>query len=332
MRENTNRRLKAVLDIMAAGVWTGQDVGGGAVLAEAIVQVPLNAQESELLSGGIPRGHKNLTAATAKLVKAGWLRKAGGWSITDDGMRAVVAFPDANSLASALDQGTPVPADMPVPTAPIEQPKAAKAATTVKKSRPRKAESAAAPELFELDDVAAAGKPRAASTRSSKKRTTAVAAATAPLDGPSQEPAPAALSVPASDSVPASKTTSSPQPRAQSGAPSDAQPDAHPNAGTDAQPDAVAIAGDFSTLLGAPENWVPSFDEVQMTLDTSDRLWTLTADMPAGYYSYKVAINRGWDENYGAFGVPDGANHELHHAGGSITFRYDHNTRDVSTD
>jgi hypothetical protein len=96
------------------------------------------------------------------------------------------------------------------------------------------------------------------------------------------------------------------------------------------QPEAVAIAGDFSTKLGAPENWQPHFDEVQMELDPADALWKLTADLPAGYYTYKVAIDRSWEENYGAFGIRDGANHEFHHDGGALTFHYDHQTRDVS--
>ena len=46
-----------------------------------------------LLSGGIPRGHKNLTKATADLVKAGWITKGrSGWEITEDGLKATVAF------------------------------------------------------------------------------------------------------------------------------------------------------------------------------------------------------------------------------------------------
>jgi len=96
------------------------------------------------------------------------------------------------------------------------------------------------------------------------------------------------------------------------------------------QPDAVALAGDFGTVLGCPENWQPHFDEVQMAFDPEDQLWKLTADLPAGFYSFKAALNRSWDENYGAFGQPNGANHELHHAGGPVTFRYDHRSKDIT--
>ena len=116
--ENTNFRLKAVLDVLAEGVLTGESQNAGEVLAEALVRVPLNAYEAELLSGGIPRGHKSLTTATAKLVKAGWLVKGrSGWTITEDGLRATVAFADADSFSAALDAGTPVPANTPLPVA-----------------------------------------------------------------------------------------------------------------------------------------------------------------------------------------------------------------------
>ena len=133
--ENTNLRLKAVLDVLAEEVWTGEKPNAGAVLGEAIARVPLNDHERELLSGGIPRGHKTLTTATAKLVKAGWLVKGrSGWSITDDGQRATVAFAEPAAFAAALDAGTPVPAGTPLPTAPVAKPakpeKAAKAAAT----------------------------------------------------------------------------------------------------------------------------------------------------------------------------------------------------------
>src|SRR5215218_4798170 len=128
--ENTNLRLKAVLDILAEGVWSGETLNAGAVLAEATARVPFDDHEGQLLSGGIPRGHKTLTSATAKLVKAGWLVKGrSGWTITEEGLRAIVAFPDAASFSAALDAGTPVPADVPVPQGPAGTTLTAKPAT-----------------------------------------------------------------------------------------------------------------------------------------------------------------------------------------------------------
>ena len=92
----------------------------------------------------------------------------------------------------------------------------------------------------------------------------------------------------------------------------------------------MAVAGDFNTLLGAPENSAPQYDEAQMQLDELDQLWKLSAEIPAGHYTFKIALNRSWDEHDGAFGAFDGANHELHHSGGQLTIRYNHQTRDIT--
>ncbi|MGJ3189582.1 pullulanase X25 domain-containing protein [Paenarthrobacter sp. FR1] len=258
--ENTNLRLKAVLDILAEGVWSGATLNAGEVLAEATARVPFNDHEAELLSGGIPRGHKTLTSASAKLVKAGWLVKGrSGWTIPEDGLRATVAFPDVATFAAALDAGTPVPADVPVPTAPPAKAQTKKAATT---------------------------------KRAATKKTAA------PTKKPTTRKAPAK-----------SKAASAVE--------------------TLPQPDAVAIAGDFNKILGAPEDWAPQYDEAQMTFNPLVQLWTLTAELPAGFYTYKIALNRSWDENYGAFGTRDGANHELNHDGGTVTITYSHETRDI---
>jgi pullulanase-like protein len=276
--ENTNFRLKAVLDVLAEGVLTGESQNAGEVLAEALIRVPLNAYEAELLSGGIPRGHKSLTTATAKLVKAGWLVKGrSGWTITEDGLRATVAFADADSFAAALDAGTPVPANTPLPVAVPAKPAAKKAAAAKAEKAPSKAAKVVDKAAKLIEDAVA---PVAKAVRGKK------------AEASSETEAPAVETVP--------------------------------------QPEAVAVAGDFNTLLGAPENWAPQYDEAQMELDALDQLWKLTADIPAGHYTFKIALNRSWVENYGAFGAFDGANHELHHDGGRLTIRYDHRTRDIT--
>lgn len=265
IRDNTNRRLKEVLDIMAAGSWLDEKPNGGEVLAEAAKRVPFTKEESELLSGGIPRGHKNLTKATADLVKAGWITKGRtGWEITDNGLRATVAFDTVDSLADALSNGTLIPAETPLPEKPADKP--AKKAPA--KQAPAK-KVAAKP---------AAKKP-AAKASTAKAATKAGAKAPAVVLGE--------------------------------------------------QPATVALAGDFGTLLGALEDWDHSHGNVQMQLDSTLGTWKLTADLPAGQYSYKAVVNGSWDENYGAFGIEDGANHEFAHDGGPVTFHYDHATKDV---
>jgi hypothetical protein len=279
--ENTNIRLKAVLDVLAEGVLSGDSQNAGVVLAEALVRVPLNAYEAELLSGGIPRGHKSLTTATAKLVKAGWLVKGrSGWTITEDGQRATVAFPDAASFSAALDAGTPVPAGTPLPVAAPAKPAATKAAPAEAEKAPSKAAKVVDKAAKLIEDAVA---PVAKAVR--KK---------AEDDAEAQAPA------------------------------------VENSAEITDQPAAVAVAGDFNTLLGAPENWAPQYDESQMKLDELDQLWKISAEIPAGYYTFKIALNRSWDENYGAFGAFDGANHELHHSGGQLIIRYNHRTRDIT--
>jgi hypothetical protein len=298
--ENTNRRLKAVLDVLAEEVWTGEKLNAGAVLGEAIARVPLNEFERELLSGGIPRGHKTLTTATAKLVKAGWLVKGrSGWTITEDGQRATVAFADPAAFAAALDAGTPVPADTPLPTAPAVKP-AAKAAAPKAAPKAAKVAEKVAGKAAKLVEEAVAPVAKAVRKRKS--------------------PAPAAA-------TPSAETPAAAAPQTGAAAPALETPAV--SVETIEQPEAVAVAGDFNVLLGAPANWAPQYDESQMELDLVDQLWKIAADLPAGSYTFKIALNRSWDENFGAFGAFDGANHEVHHPGGLLVIHYDHRTRDI---
>ena len=302
--ENTYLRLKTVLDVLTEGVWSGDALNAGQVLAEATARVPFNEHEAELLSGGIPRGHKTLTSATAKLVKAGWLVKGRtGWTITEDGMRATVAFPDAVSFASALDAGTPVPADTPVPTAPEGFVRPVSAAASVL-------------EVPAKDDATAAKKAPARKAPA-KKAAAAVGKAAKAIED-AVEPV-----------VKAVRKKAPAKAKAETAGPA-TEPFEGPDVETLPQPEAVALAGDFNTILGAPENWAPQYDEAQMEFDFLDQLWKKSAELPAGYYTFKIALNRSWEENYGAFGAFDGPNHELHHAGGTVTIRYNHATRDIT--
>ena len=310
--ENTNLRLKSVLDVLTEGTWTGDALNAGGVLAEATVRVPFSPHEAELLSGGIPRGHKTLTSATAKLVKAGWLVKGrSGWTITEDGMRATVAFADADAFAAALDAGTPVPADTLVPVAPVAAPAKVAAARTTRKSAVVKNAEAAD------ETVTKAPAKKAPAKKAPAKKAAEAVGKAAKIIEEAVEPVVKA--------VRARKAA----PKTKSGASVAASLEG-PDVETFPQPEAVAVAGDFNTLLGAPENWAPQYDEAQMTFDFVAQQWKINAELPAGYYTFKIALNRSWEENYGAFGTFDGPNHELHHDGGAVTIRYDHRTRDIT--
>ncbi|MCP9000427.1 glycosidase [Pseudarthrobacter sp. RMG13] len=301
--DNTDLRLKTVLHVLTEGVWSGGSLNAGEVLAEATARVPFSDHEATLLSGGIPRGHKTLTSATAKLVKAGWLVKGrSGWTITEDGMRATVAFPDADSFATALDAGTPVPADVAIPPAPVAAP-----APAVKAAPAKKAPAKRTPAKKAADAVGKAAK--------------AIEDAIEDAVEPVVKAVRSRKAAPKTAAKAAPKTAAKAAPKATAETPA---------VETFPQPEAVAVAGDFNTILGAPENWAPQYDEAQLTLDALDQLWKISADLPAGSYAFKIALNRSWDENYGAFGTFDGPNHELHHDGGTVTIRYDHRTRDIT--
>ena len=94
------------------------------------------------------------------------------------------------------------------------------------------------------------------------------------------------------------------------------------------QPDSVALAGNFGSALGIAD-WDPS--AAGFSFDRHDELWKLTVDLPEGTYEYKVALNGSWDENYGFGAHRDGGNIEIRHAGGPLTFLYDHATHTVVT-
>ncbi|MBD8043501.1 glycosidase [Arthrobacter sp. Sa2BUA2] len=96
------------------------------------------------------------------------------------------------------------------------------------------------------------------------------------------------------------------------------------------QPQAVAVAGTFGSALGG-EDWEPADPAVQLTFDRSDELWKLSVELPAGDYEFKAALNGSWEENYGYGAHFDGANYSFHHAGGPVTFLYDHATHTVVT-
>lgn len=285
-------RLRAALEVLAEAQRVGDIPKSAAVLSAAAERVPFDAHEAHLLSGGVPRGQKALTAATTKAVKAGWMTKGRvGWSITETGLRALAAFPSADALADALAAGTPIPAAVDIATPPAD-------------------DVAAEP----ADDIAA--EPETA-----PETVTPIVEPTADIAAPAPEPVATPEAVEPVTDVPAPEAVE-PEPVAEPVAPLAV-------AGVD-QPHAVAIAGDFGTRLGAEADWEPSLDAVQMDLDGTAARWHRTVELPAGTYSFKIAINRSWNENYGAFGYPDGANHELFHSGGTVTIEYDHGSRDVA--
>ncbi|MFC5639952.1 alpha-amylase family glycosyl hydrolase [Kitasatospora cinereorecta] len=91
-----------------------------------------------------------------------------------------------------------------------------------------------------------------------------------------------------------------------------------------AVPTAVSLPATFDSEIGCAADWLPDCTQAQLA-QRADGMWAASLSLPAGTYAYKVAINNGWTENYGAGGAPGGANISITvPAGGKlVTFVYD---------
>ncbi len=93
----------------------------------------------------------------------------------------------------------------------------------------------------------------------------------------------------------------------------------------------VTVPGDFNSEIGCPGDWVPNCALAHLAVDPADGLWKGTFTIPAGSYSYKIAINDSWDVNYGKDGLRNGGNITLTVAAtGPVTFTYDPKTHLVA--
>ena len=79
---------------------------------------------------------------------------------------------------------------------------------------------------------------------------------------------------------------------------------------TDNQNSIIAtVPGSFQSELGCSGDWQPDCLRSWLQDSDGDGLYSFeTTSLPAGSYEGKVTINETWDENYGAGGVPGGAN------------------------
>jgi pullulanase-type alpha-1,6-glucosidase len=104
--------------------------------------------------------------------------------------------------------------------------------------------------------------------------------------------------------------------------------------GTDpvVQPANVSVPGDHNSEMGCAADWAPDCDQAQLTRDEDDQVWKGTYTLPAGEHAYKAAINKSWDENYGAGGTPNGANISYTAPTGPVTFYYEHGRHFVTSD
>lgn len=76
-------------------------------------------------------------------------------------------------------------------------------------------------------------------------------------------------------------------------------------------PTAVTLVGDLQSEVGCPGDWDPGCGASHMTAPAKDGIYRFTANLPAGTFQYKAAIDDSWNENYGAHAAPGGDNVSL---------------------
>jgi len=78
---------------------------------------------------------------------------------------------------------------------------------------------------------------------------------------------------------------------------------------SDAEGPVVTAPGSFQSELGCPGDWAPECMRSWLQDPDGDGVYTFsTTALPAGEYETKVTHGLSWAENYGAGGVPNGAN------------------------
>ncbi len=92
----------------------------------------------------------------------------------------------------------------------------------------------------------------------------------------------------------------------------------------------VNLPGSYQDKAGCGAAWDPACEATAM-VEGDNGMFTLTVDLPAGDYEFKVALNGDWGVNYGSDGAQDGPNYALSLAADStVTFTYDPETHLVT--
>jgi len=93
----------------------------------------------------------------------------------------------------------------------------------------------------------------------------------------------------------------------------------------------VALVGDLQSEVGCPDDWDPACTQSELSRVGDTDIYKGTFEVPEGDFKFKVALNDGWDENYGAGGTFNGDNIPLLLAGpASIEFTFDDATNIVT--
>ena len=84
----------------------------------------------------------------------------------------------------------------------------------------------------------------------------------------------------------------------------------------------VTVAGNLQSELGCASDWDPACSATHLEFDPTDGLWKATFRLPEGTYSWKIAVNDSWNENYGAGGAAGGADLTLVVPAGGARYQF----------
>jgi pullulanase-type alpha-1,6-glucosidase len=97
-------------------------------------------------------------------------------------------------------------------------------------------------------------------------------------------------------------------------------------------PTSVTVVGSFQQAIGCPADWMPACPRTRLQYDPGADLWRGSFTIPAGSYSFKVALDDSWRENYGADATRDGPDIPLLlPVSETVTFIYDHQSHWFAT-
>jgi maltose-binding protein MalE len=89
----------------------------------------------------------------------------------------------------------------------------------------------------------------------------------------------------------------------------------------------VNLPGSYQDQVGCGAQWDPACEATAMKAG-DDGKYTLTVQLKAGDYEFKVALDGAWTVNYGSDGAQDGPNYKFTMpADGSVTFTYNPETK-----
>ncbi len=93
----------------------------------------------------------------------------------------------------------------------------------------------------------------------------------------------------------------------------------------------VNLPGDYQDKAGCGASWDPACEATAMKKGDNG-LYTLSVELPAGTYQFKVALDGAWTVNYGSDGKEGGPNYTIElTADGKVSFTYNPETKLVET-